>query len=78
MRGGEGKSRRGTGFTAPSRPALLGSFGVFALAAAAKTADDQKAKAQRIEDALLAPWCYAEPVSRHRSEIAVKMRLEIA
>ncbi len=26
---------------------------------------------------MLAPCCYAEPVARHQSEIAVKMRLEI-
>ena len=27
---------------------------------------------------MLAPCCYTEPVSRHQSEIAMKMRLEIA
>lgn len=26
---------------------------------------------------MLAPCCYAEPVARHQSEIAIKMRLEI-
>ncbi len=32
----------------------------------------------RLENAVLAPCCYSEPVSRHQSEIALKMRLEIA
>jgi cytochrome c-type biogenesis protein CcmH/NrfF len=32
----------------------------------------------RLENAVLAPCCYTEPVSRHQSEIAMKMRLEIA
>ncbi len=51
--------------------------GVFALPAA-ETPDEQKARVQRIEDAVLAPCCYTEPVSRHQSEVAVKMRIEIA
>jgi len=33
---------------------------------------------QRIEGAVLALCCYTEPVSRHQSEIAFKMRIEIA
>ena len=52
--------------------------GVFALPATAETPDEQKARVQRIEDAVLAPCCYTEPVSRHQSEVAVKMRIEIA
>ena len=32
----------------------------------------------RLENAVLAPCCYTEPVSRHQSEIAMKMWLEIA
>jgi cytochrome c-type biogenesis protein CcmH len=46
-------------------------------AAPAETSGEQQARVQRIEDAVLAPCCYAEPVSRHQSEIAVRMRLEI-
>jgi cytochrome c-type biogenesis protein CcmH/NrfF len=46
--------------------------------AAAETTDEQKARVERIEDAVLAPCCYTEPVSRHQSEVAVKMRLDIA
>jgi len=36
------------------------------------------ARVQRLEARLLAPCCYQEPVSTHQSEIALKMRLEIA
>jgi cytochrome c-type biogenesis protein CcmH/NrfF len=41
-------------------------------------ADERNARILRIEDRVLAPCCYDEPVSRHQSEIAVKMRMEIA
>ena len=56
-------------FALPGFPALWGT---------AETPEEQKARVERIEDAVLAPCCYTEPVSRHQSEIAVKMRLEIA
>ena len=49
-----------------------------ALPARAAAADGQKARIERLQDAVLAPCCYTEPVSKHQSEIAVKMRLEIA
>jgi len=52
--------------------------GEWPLCAAAETPDEQKARIERLEQAVLAPCCYSEPVSRHQSEIAVKMRLEIA
>ena len=52
--------------------------GVFAFPVTAETPDEQKVRVQRIEDAVLAPCCYTEPVSRHQSEVAVKMRIEIA
>ena len=58
--------------------ALFGLFGFPALWDAAETPEQQKARVERIEDAVLAPCCYTEPVSRHQSEVAVKMRLEIA
>ncbi len=66
-------------FRAATNTVLLGMAlgGVFALQAA-ETPDEQKARVQRIEDAVLAPCCYTEPVSRHQSEVAVKMRIEIA
>jgi cytochrome c-type biogenesis protein CcmH/NrfF len=52
--------------------------GLFVLPVPAETPDQQRARVERIEAALLAPCCYREQLSRHQSEIAVKMRLEIA
>jgi cytochrome c-type biogenesis protein CcmH/NrfF len=57
---------------------IMAVAGVFALPVAAATPAEQKARVQRIQDAVLAPCCYTEPVSRHQSEIAIKMRIEIA
>lgn len=44
----------------------------------AETAEQQQARIKRLEGAVLAPCCYTQPVSIHESEIAIKMRLEIA
>ena len=52
--------------------------GLLAFPAAAETPGEQKVRVQRIEDTVLAPCCYMEPVSRHQSDVAVKMRIEIA
>jgi cytochrome c-type biogenesis protein CcmH/NrfF len=41
------------------------------------TADRRRARIEHLEDSLLAPCCYTGPVSRHESEMAIKMRLEI-
>jgi cytochrome c-type biogenesis protein CcmH/NrfF len=38
----------------------------------------QRERIEQLEKALLAPCCYSEPVSRHRSEVALQMRAEIA
>ncbi|MBS1856509.1 MAG: cytochrome c-type biogenesis protein CcmH [Acidobacteria bacterium] len=38
----------------------------------------QPDRVAHLENSVLAPCCYTEPVSRHQSEIAMKMRLEIA
>jgi len=38
----------------------------------------QQARIKRLEEMLLAPCCYSEPVSRHQSEVARKMRVEIS
>jgi cytochrome c-type biogenesis protein CcmH/NrfF len=38
----------------------------------------QQVRVRRLQDALLAPCCYSESVSRHQSDVARKMRLEIA
>ena len=62
----------------PAALLLLALFGPFVRPAAAETPDEQRARVERIENAVLAPCCYTEPVSRHQSEIAVKMRIEIA
>jgi cytochrome c-type biogenesis protein CcmH/NrfF len=57
----------------------LGIFaGALALPANGEAQDDRSARIARLEDAVLAPCCYREPVSQHQSEIALKMRLEIA
>ncbi|MCZ2073609.1 MAG: cytochrome c-type biogenesis protein CcmH [Bryobacterales bacterium] len=37
----------------------------------------RKARIERLENMVLSPCCYAEPVARHQSEVAIKMRLEI-
>ena len=52
--------------------------GLVAFSAAGEAPFEQKARVQQLENAVLAPCCYTEPVSRHQSEIAVKMRIEIA
>ena len=57
---------------------IMAVAGVFAFPITAETSPEQKGRVQRIEDAVLAPCCYTEPVSRHQSEVAVKMRIEIA
>jgi cytochrome c-type biogenesis protein CcmH len=47
----------------------------FLLTAAAAPPNADRVK--KLEEALLAPCCYAEPVARHNSEVAAKMRAEI-
>jgi len=37
----------------------------------------QQQRAHRLEESLMAPCCWAEPVSVHRSDIAMQMRMEI-
>ncbi len=37
----------------------------------------QQQRIHRLEESLMAPCCWAEPVSVHRSEIAMQMRMEI-
>lgn len=54
----------------------LSSVATFALPAS--TAINQKDRIEQLEASVLAPCCYTEPVSRHQSEIALKMRIEIA
>ncbi|MCX6628958.1 MAG: cytochrome c-type biogenesis protein CcmH [Candidatus Solibacter sp.] len=44
----------------------------------AQTAEQPQARVDRLEHAVLAPSCYTKSFAVHQSEIAVKMRLEIA
>lgn len=55
-------------------------FAILSLAAAlsAQTGGDRQARVLKLESSLLAPCCWAEPVSTHRSEVALQMREEIA
>ena len=39
---------------------------------------EQRARIQRLEKAVLAPCCYTETVGQHQSEIAIEMLVEIA
>lgn len=54
------------------------SLTLLPLLAFAQTAEQPQARVARLEHAVLAPCCYTESVAIHQSEIAVKMRLEIA
>ncbi len=47
-------------------------------AAGADLSPRQQEQAQNLERKLIAPCCWSEPVSTHRSEIALKMKAEIA
>ena len=48
------------------------------LLAFAQATEQPQERVARLEHAVLAPCCYTESVAIHQSEIAVKMRLEIA
>jgi cytochrome c-type biogenesis protein CcmH/NrfF len=39
--------------------------------------NEESLRIVRLEEALVAPCCYHEPVSRHQSDVAVEMRAEI-
>ena len=58
--------------------ALAIAAGILALPANSQNSEDPAARITRLEHAVLAPCCYTEPVAIHQSEIAVKMRVEIA
>ena len=49
-----------------------------AFLAAAESPASQQARIEALQGSLLAPCCYAEPVSRHQSEVALRMKVEIA
>ncbi len=46
--------------------------------AAASLGSDVTARIERLERSLLAPCCYKEPISRHHSDVATRMKLEVA
>ncbi len=48
-----------------------------AYAPAAKLTEAQRARAEALEQRLMAPCCWSETVAEHRSEIALQMRAEI-
>ena len=50
----------------------------FAVALWGQPPADRQARVLKLENSLLAPCCWAEPVSRHRSEVALQIRQEIA
>jgi cytochrome c-type biogenesis protein CcmH/NrfF len=43
----------------------------------APTTPEQQQRIRKLEESLLAPCCWAEPASVHRSEVAQKIRLQI-
>lgn len=55
---------------------LLPFLAVFSSYASALT-PDQRSRIAKLENSLLAPCCYSEPVARHRSEVSLAMRAEI-
>lgn len=61
--------------------AVLGAFcrlSAPAIGFAASLTPEQQQRLTALEGKLLAPCCYEEPVARHQSEVALRMRLEIA
>jgi cytochrome c-type biogenesis protein CcmH/NrfF len=56
----------------------IGVFAALTVLAYGGVPREQRARIQRLEKAVLAPCCYTETVGRHQSEIAIKMRVEIA
>jgi cytochrome c-type biogenesis protein CcmH/NrfF len=49
----------------------------WAQATATTLTQTQQTRIHTLEESLMAPCCWAEPVSVHRSEIAMQMRMEI-
>ena len=56
----------------------LGVIAVLPVLAYGGVPQEQRARIQRLEKAVLAPCCYTENVGQHQSEIAVQMRVQIA
>lgn len=58
------------------RQKAAGVLAALILCAAGASAANPRVEA--LERVLLAPCCYKEPISRHHSEVATKMKLEVA
>ena len=56
----------------------LGVIAVLPVLAYGSGPQEQRARIQRLEKAVLAPCCYTETVGQHQSEIAIEMLVEIA
>ena len=48
------------------------------LATSVSLTPQQNAEVMRLDDSLLAPCCYTQPISQHRSDAAEQMRQQIA
>jgi formate-dependent nitrite reductase complex subunit NrfG len=48
------------------------------LLSASDSPSGRRARIEALEETFLAPCCYSEPISRHRSEVALQMKAEIA
>ncbi len=55
----------------------LGMALVAGLPLLAQAGGDQRQRIEKLENSLLAPCCYSEPVARHTSDVAFAMRAEI-
>jgi cytochrome c-type biogenesis protein CcmH/NrfF len=62
--------------TLGARAALL--LWLLPLLGAVPAGESRQARIKRLQNALLAPCCYSEPVAKHQSDVARKMRAEIA
>ena len=56
---------------------LLPAALLFTVAALGQLTGDQPARVEKLENTLLAPCCYTEPVAQHRSEVSLRMKAEI-
>lgn len=57
---------------------LVGSYSCVTAVSPQELQPKDMARVRKLEESLLSPCCYGEPVSRHMSEVAFQMRKEIA
>lgn len=58
--------------------ALVGTYSCVTAVSPQEPQINDMARVKKLEESLLSPCCYGEPVSRHMSEVAFEMRKEIA